>query len=74
MRVIHTADWHLGARIGTLRRIDDQLAQVERALALCDDHKADVLLVAGDVFEVEETDDLEAIMKPILGAVKGRDL
>ncbi|MDQ6877557.1 MAG: exonuclease SbcCD subunit D [Candidatus Dormibacteraeota bacterium] len=65
MRIMHTADWHLGARIGTLRRIDDQLAQVERVLELCDENKADVLLVAGDVFEVEETDDLEAIMKPL---------
>ena len=65
MRIMHTADWHLGARIGPLRRIDDQLAQVERVLALCDEHKADVLFVAGDVFEVEETDDLEAIMKPL---------
>jgi exonuclease SbcD len=72
MRIIHTADWHLGARIGHLKRIEDQLAQVERVLALCDEHKADVLLVAGDVFEVEDTDDLDGIMQPLSAMLEPR--
>jgi exonuclease SbcD len=72
MRIIHTADWHLGARIGNLRRLDDQLAQVENVLTICDENKADVLLVAGDVFEADEADDLDEIRRPLAEMLEPR--
>jgi exonuclease SbcD len=50
MRIIHTADWHLGDRIGRIDRTDDLRKAVERVAVYCADEKADVLLVAGDLF------------------------
>src|SRR5207248_159830 len=50
MRILHTADWHLGDRLGRIDRTDDLRRRVERIAAYCAGEKADVLLVAGDLF------------------------
>lgn len=50
MRILHTADWHLGDRLGRIDRTDDLRRAVERVAAHCHEQKADVLLVAGDLF------------------------
>jgi exonuclease SbcD len=50
MRIVHTADWHLGDRLGRIDRTDDLRRAVERVAACCAEEKADVLLVAGDLF------------------------
>ncbi|HLW68933.1 MAG TPA: exonuclease SbcCD subunit D [Gemmataceae bacterium] len=50
MRILHTADWHLGDRLGRIDRTDDLRRAVERIAAYCRDERADVLLVAGDLF------------------------
>jgi DNA repair protein SbcD/Mre11 len=50
MRILHTADWHLGDRLGRIDRTDDLRKAVERVAVCCADEKADVLLVAGDLF------------------------
>lgn len=51
MRIIHTADWHLGDKLGVQDRTEDIFRAVERVLDHCVQTRADVLLVAGDVFE-----------------------
>ena len=50
MKIIHTADWHLCDRLGRIDRTADLKARVERVAELCEQHAADVLLVAGDLF------------------------
>jgi exonuclease SbcD len=50
MRIIHTADWHLGDRLGRIDRTADLRRSVERVASYCEREKADVLLVAGDLF------------------------
>jgi DNA repair protein SbcD/Mre11 len=50
MRILHTADWHLNDRLGRIDRTDDLRKAVERVAAHCREQKADVLLVAGDLF------------------------
>src|SRR5947209_1528602 len=50
MRILHTADWHLADRLGRIDRTDDLRRAVERVADYCRDEKADVLLVAGDIF------------------------
>lgn len=50
MRILHTADWHLGDRLGRIDRTDDLRRAVERVAQHCHEQKADVLLVAGDLF------------------------
>ncbi|MBA4062245.1 MAG: ATP-dependent dsDNA exonuclease [Isosphaera sp.] len=50
MKILHTADWHLGDRLGRIDRTADLRAAVERVAAHCRDQAVDVLLVAGDLF------------------------
>ena len=50
MRILHTADWHLGDRLGRIDRTDDLRRAVERVADYCASEKVDVLLVAGDLF------------------------
>jgi exonuclease SbcD len=50
MRILHTADWHLGDRLGRIDRTDDLRRAVERIAEYCRSEKVDVLLVAGDLF------------------------
>lgn len=50
MRILHTADWHLGDRLGRIDRTDDLRRAVERVAVHCKEQNADVLLVAGDLF------------------------
>jgi exonuclease SbcD len=50
MRILHTADWHLGDRLGRVDRTDDLRHAIERIAGYCDSEKVDVLLIAGDIF------------------------
>ena len=50
MRILHTADWHLGDRLGGVDRTADIRRAVERVAAYCKEHRIDVCLVAGDIF------------------------
>jgi len=50
MRILHTADWHLGDRLGRIDRTDDLRRAVERVATHCKNEQVDVLLVAGDLF------------------------
>jgi exonuclease SbcD len=51
LRILHTADWHLGDRLASQDRLPDQLARLEEIGARLDEHAVDVLLVCGDVLE-----------------------
>jgi len=56
MKIIHTADWHLCDRLGPrIDRTPDLNARIERVAALCMEHTADVLLIAGDLFSEQAT-------------------
>jgi exonuclease SbcD len=50
MRILHTADWHLGDRLGRIDRTADLRRSVERIALYCDLEKVDVVLMAGDLF------------------------
>ena len=51
MKILHTADWHLGKRLSRVDRADDLRRAVERVLAYCEEEDADVLVIAGDLFD-----------------------
>src|SRR5579884_3518366 len=62
MRILHTADWHLG----------DRLRRVERIAAYCAEEKADVLLVAGDLFsELAGPDGLREAVRHLQSVFEG---
>ncbi|MFO0809607.1 MAG: exonuclease subunit SbcD [Gemmataceae bacterium] len=50
MRLVHTADWHLGDRLGRIDRTDDLRRAIEHVAGICRLERADVLIVAGDLF------------------------
>jgi exonuclease SbcD len=59
MRILHTADWHLGDRLGRIDRTQDLRRAVERVASYCAEHQVDVLLIAGDLFsELSRPDSL----------------
>jgi exonuclease SbcD len=51
MRLIHTADWHLGRLFHGVHLTDDQAHLLDQMVLLVKDAKADAVLVAGDVYD-----------------------
>ena len=51
MRILHTADWHLGRVFFQESLLDDQAHLLEQVMRGVKDSHADVLIVAGDIFD-----------------------
>ena len=51
MRILHTADWHLGARLIGRDRLAEHAAFVDWLIDTLRTEKIDVLLLSGDVFD-----------------------
>lgn len=51
MRIIHTADWHLGKTLKSQPLLDDQIYILNELLKLIDDVKPDAVVIAGDVYD-----------------------
>ncbi|WP_026911124.1 exonuclease SbcCD subunit D [Patulibacter minatonensis] len=51
MRLLHTADWHLGRSLHRLPLLDAQRAVVDHLVALAREEQVDAILLAGDVFD-----------------------
>ena len=51
MRVLHTADWHLGQRFHTQQRVEEQAMALDWLLDTIRNSEIDLLLVAGDIFD-----------------------
>ncbi|MBN1699568.1 MAG: exonuclease SbcCD subunit D [Spirochaetales bacterium] len=51
MRIIHTADWHLGKLFYGISLTDDQSAILDELVLLLKDEKPDVLVVSGDIYD-----------------------
>lgn len=51
MRIIHTADWHLGQFFYNKSRAPEHQAFLDWLLARTEEHKVDALIVAGDLFD-----------------------
>jgi DNA repair protein SbcD/Mre11 len=65
LRVLHTADWHLGDRLGGIDRLPDQLARLEELVGHAERERADVLLVCGDVLEESRPRRLAPIVEEV---------
>ena len=50
-RIVHTADWHLGARLIDCERHDEQRAFLDWFLRQLAELRPDLLIVAGDIFD-----------------------
>ena len=51
MRILHTADWHIGQRLHERSRLDEHEQFLDWLLATIQECKVDLLLVSGDIFD-----------------------
>lgn len=51
MRILHTADWHLGKRLENFSRLPEQQAVLEEICRIAEEQSVDVVLIAGDLFD-----------------------
>ncbi|SHM08213.1 exonuclease SbcCD subunit D [Vreelandella subglaciescola] len=51
MRLLHTADWHLGRLLHNLSLLDDQRFVLDQLLAIVDREQVDAVLIAGDIYD-----------------------
>lgn len=59
--VLHTADWHLGKSLQRFDLIAEQREALERLLDVIDAEAPDLVVIAGDVFDVPDRQPLGAI-------------
>ena len=51
MKILHTADWHLGKKLEQFSRIEEQKAVLDEICELADEHEVDAVIVAGDLYD-----------------------
>ena len=51
MRILHTADWHIGQRLHERSRLDEHQQFLDWLLETIQKRKVDLLLVSGDIFD-----------------------
>lgn len=52
MKILHTADWHLGKRLESYSRHEEQITVLEEICTIADNEEVDVIIIAGDLFDV----------------------
>lgn len=51
MRILHTADWHLGRLLHQVSLLDEQRHALDQILHALQQHAVDALVIAGDVYD-----------------------
>lgn len=51
MKILHTADWHLGKRLDGFSRFDEQVAVLNEIITIANEQNVDLILIAGDLFD-----------------------
>ena len=51
MKILHTADWHLGKRLDDFSRLEEQRAVLEEIVAIAEREAVDAVVVAGDLYD-----------------------
>jgi exonuclease SbcD len=51
MKILHTADWHLGKKLDHFSRLEEQRKVMNEICEIADNQNADVVIVAGDLFD-----------------------
>lgn len=75
MKIIHTADWHLGKIVNEFSMIDDQKYILDSLIEFIKDEKPDALVIAGDLYDrsippVEAVELLDEVLCRILLELK----
>ena len=56
MKIVHTADWHLGKRLQDYQRLQEQEDVLDEIVELANREDADLIVVAGDLFDTFNPD------------------
>jgi len=51
MKLIHTADWHLGKNIEGHSRLEEQRLFLKDFINICEEEQADIIVIAGDIYD-----------------------
>jgi DNA repair protein SbcD/Mre11 len=51
MRILHTADWHVGRRLGRHDRTAEMCDALDEVVSIADRERVDLVIVSGDVFD-----------------------
>ncbi|MBE7079353.1 MAG: exonuclease subunit SbcD [Clostridiales bacterium] len=51
MKILHTSDWHIGKRLFSRERLDEQAEVLDEIAAICEEEKVELVLIAGDIFD-----------------------
>lgn len=51
MRILHTADWHVGKKLGRIDRSAELGAAFDEIVGIAKEQKVDLVIVAGDLFD-----------------------
>ena len=51
MRILHTADWHVGKTLGGRSRAEEHEAVLDEITLIAREHEVDLIVVAGDLFD-----------------------
>ncbi|NLZ95365.1 MAG: exonuclease subunit SbcD [Bacteroidales bacterium] len=51
MKILHTADWHLGKRLDNFYRLEEQKLVLNEICEIADEQDVDAVIVAGDLFD-----------------------
>ncbi|NQX80640.1 MAG: exonuclease subunit SbcD, partial [Flavobacteriaceae bacterium] len=51
MKILHTADWHLGKKLENFSRLEEQHLVLDEICEKAENIEVDVVLIAGDIFD-----------------------
>src|SRR5690606_976763 len=51
LKILHTADWHLGKRLQEFSRLEEQNEVLNEIIKIADREAVDLVLLAGDIFD-----------------------
>ena len=75
MRILHTADWHIGAKTDDLDRFEEQKAALKQIIDIAERNQVDMVLIAGDIYEnlVPSAEDEELFYNTVVELSRGGD-
>ena len=51
MKILHTADWHLGKRLDRFSRLEEQVLVMNEIIEIANEQHVNLVLIAGDLFD-----------------------
>ena len=51
IKILHTSDWHLGKKLDSFSRLEEQILVMNEIVEIADQQQVDLVLIAGDLFD-----------------------